>query len=54
MIWEMCKGEESFWAPYFECASWAELPYLWNTEELAELEDELLSFEIKEYGEEIE
>ena len=53
-MWEMCKGEDSFWSPYFECASWADLPYKWTEDELKDLEDELLQFEINEYKDEVE
>ena len=50
----MCKGEDSFWYHYFETAGWADLPYLWSEEELKEMEDDLLEYEIKEYREEVE
>lgn len=54
IMWELCKGEQSFWHHYFECAGWADLPYKWTDEELKEMEDDLLEYEIKEYREEVE
>jgi hypothetical protein len=54
IMYEMCKGEDSFWGPYFECASWADLPYCWSDDDLTELEDELLKFEIIEYRKEVQ
>jgi hypothetical protein len=36
LFYEMLKGENSFWHPYFEVISWTDLPMLWREEELAE------------------
>jgi hypothetical protein len=52
-MWQLCKEKDSLWAPYFECASWTDLPYLWSEMELKELEDELLKFEIESYRKDV-
>jgi len=30
VIWEMCKGEQSFWAPYFAIVEETDLPIFWD------------------------
>ena len=52
ITYELSKGERSFWHPYFQIAQDSDLPCFWSAEEIAELEDELLKAEIKEYKEE--
>ena len=50
---EMCKGELSFWHPYFETVSESDLPFEWSPEEVGEVHDELLRVESREYAREV-
>ena len=34
LIWERVKGEDSFWHTYFECAQDADLPAVWEDQEV--------------------
>lgn len=52
ITYELSKGEQSMWYPYFQIAQDSDLPCFWEKEELEQLEDELLKAEIKEYKEE--
>ena len=45
MLYEICKGEESFWYPYFEITDKPFLMTDWSIKDLNELQDEAL----KEY-----
>jgi hypothetical protein len=42
MAYEIGKGEKSFWAPFLETAERCDMLFNWETEDLDELEDELL------------
>ena len=53
IMFEMCKGEASFWYPYFITVSESDLPYEWNDKEIEELHDELLRVESGEYKREV-
>lgn len=35
--YEMLKGEESFWHPYFQIINISDLPMLWSDKEISEL-----------------
>lgn len=42
-MYEMTKGEDSFWAPYFEITEKTDMVGFWNKEDLDECEDPLLT-----------
>jgi hypothetical protein len=39
LFYEMLKGEDSFWHPYFQIINVSDLPMLWTDEEIDELQD---------------
>ena len=34
VLYELCKGPQSFWHPYFEIVNTSDLPMLWEDEEV--------------------
>ena len=41
-MYEMGKGKEGFWHPFFETAEYCDMLNKWSQEELEELEDEVV------------
>lgn len=39
VFYELLKGEDSFWHPYFEIINFSDIPMLWQEHEIEELQD---------------
>lgn len=53
LIYERCKGEDSFWHPYFETVQLVSLPAEWSDEKIERLVDTDLKANIKFFKKEL-
>jgi len=53
-LFELLKGEKSFFHPYFQVISDTDLPMTWSDEELREFQDAVLLTTIQNYKKEFE
>ena len=50
LMYESCRGSDSFWSAYLRTMGSPDLPYHWSDEELNQLRDPVLKEEVRYYG----